>query len=169
MADAGYAGGFDLDIYIYTRPGLSEAPEIRENIASNWEKLGIRVTRKPVTYETYRSAFYANSFTKPTVGGFLYYANGPITAASFFTHESLSKLTLDPELEALNLAQSAASSRDEYIRVSREFQQQVLERAVSPPVFQTGEYWATRTDLKGPWDLGRGGYSININQLAAGK
>lgn len=171
LSDGGYPNGFDLDMYIYMRPGLPEAPDIMENIATNWEKAGVKVTRKPIAFDTYRGMWGENSFTRPSLAGLSFYANGPITvgASSWLRKEGQFKLSADDELDQLTLKQIAATSRDAYIAAGQQLEQRVLDKSALPAIFQTGDHWATRADLKGPWELGRGGYSINVNQLTSGR
>ncbi len=59
MAEAGFANGFNLDLYTWARPGTPEIPKMGEVMAQNWKDIGINAKIIPSELPAYRPNVYA--------------------------------------------------------------------------------------------------------------
>src|SRR5438552_2984944 len=75
LAEAGYPHGFEVTMNLTAWPGRGYLPDVGEAVATYWEKLGIKVKRRPVDRAVFASDFRARSYA----GVALAYA-GPIIA-----------------------------------------------------------------------------------------
>src|SRR5438552_5463755 len=50
LADAGYGGGFSMDVYAYQLPGLPEGRAFAEATAGYWQKIGVQIKVIPVDH-----------------------------------------------------------------------------------------------------------------------
>ena len=75
LADAGYPHGFEVTMNLTAWPGRGYLPDVGEAVATYWEKLGLKVKRRPVDRAVFASDFRARSYA----GVALAYA-GPIIA-----------------------------------------------------------------------------------------
>ena len=57
LAEAGYPQGFPITMYLTAWPGRGYLPDVGEAVASYWERIGLKVTRRPVD-----RAVFANDF-----------------------------------------------------------------------------------------------------------
>ena len=75
LAEAGYPNGFDVTMNLTAWPGRGYLPDVGEAVATYWEKVGLKVKRRPVDRAVFSSDFRARSYA----GVALAYA-GPIIA-----------------------------------------------------------------------------------------
>jgi peptide/nickel transport system substrate-binding protein len=75
LAEAGYAGGFDLTMNLTAWPGRGYLPDVGEAVATYWEKIGLKVKRRPVD-----RAVFASDFRKRSYPGVALAYAGPIIA-----------------------------------------------------------------------------------------
>jgi peptide/nickel transport system substrate-binding protein len=75
LAEAGYPKGFEVTMNLTARPGRGFLPDVGEAVATYWEKIGIRVKRRPVD----RAVFAADFRGRTYPGVALAYA-GPVIA-----------------------------------------------------------------------------------------
>lgn len=55
IAEAGYANGFDIDVWIYPWIGVPEGPEMMQAIAGMWEGIGVRPNSRQTEYGVVRA------------------------------------------------------------------------------------------------------------------
>jgi peptide/nickel transport system substrate-binding protein len=75
LAEAGYPNGFDVTMNLTAWPGRGYLPDVGEAVATYWEKVGVKVKRRPVDRAVFAGDFRARSYP----GVVLAYA-GPIIA-----------------------------------------------------------------------------------------
>jgi peptide/nickel transport system substrate-binding protein len=75
LAEAGYPKGFELTMNLTAWPGRGFLPDVGEAVATYWEKIGLKVKRRPVDRAVFQADFRARSYA----GVALAYA-GPIIA-----------------------------------------------------------------------------------------
>jgi ABC-type transport system substrate-binding protein len=75
LAEAGYPNGFEVTMNLTAWPGRGFLPDVGEAVATYWEKVGIKVKRRPVDRAIFAADFRARSYAGVTLA----YA-GPIIA-----------------------------------------------------------------------------------------
>ena len=75
LTEAGYPSGFDVTMNLTAWPGRGYLPDVGEAVATYWEKIGLRVKRRPVD----RAVFAADFRKRAYAGVALAYA-GPLIA-----------------------------------------------------------------------------------------
>ena len=73
LAEAGYPKGFEVTMNLTAWPGRGYLPDVGEAVATYWEKVGIKVKRRPVDRAVFSADFRARAYA----GVALAYA-GPI-------------------------------------------------------------------------------------------
>jgi peptide/nickel transport system substrate-binding protein len=67
LAEAGSGGGFDLTMNLTAWPGRGYLPDVGEAVATYWEKIGIRVKRRPVDRAVFAADFRARAYSGVTL------------------------------------------------------------------------------------------------------
>ena len=67
LAEAGYPSGFDLTMNLTAWPGRGYLPDVGEAVATYWERIGIRVKRRPVDRAIFAADFRARKYSGVTV------------------------------------------------------------------------------------------------------
>jgi peptide/nickel transport system substrate-binding protein len=62
LTEAGYPKGFDVTMNLTAWPGRGFLPDVGEAVATYWEKVGIRVKRRPVDRAVFSADFRARSY-----------------------------------------------------------------------------------------------------------
>jgi len=62
LAEAGYPGGFDVTMNLTAWPGRGYLPDVGEAVATYWEKIGIRVKRRPLDRAIFAADFRARAY-----------------------------------------------------------------------------------------------------------
>ena len=75
LTEAGYPNAFDVTMNLTAWPGRGYLPDVGEAVATYWEKIGVKVKRRPVDRAVFAADFRARSYA----GVALAYA-GPIIA-----------------------------------------------------------------------------------------
>jgi peptide/nickel transport system substrate-binding protein len=123
LAEAGYPHGFTVTMNLTAWPGRSYLPEVGEAVAIYWEKIGLKVTRRPVDRAVFAADFRARTYP----GVALAYA-GPVIAPEpwellkRFTHTqgAVQLLVEHPTLDALVDRLGAEPNTAERARIMRE-------------------------------------------------
>jgi peptide/nickel transport system substrate-binding protein len=63
LAEAGYPRGFEVTMYLTAWPGRGFLPDVGEAVATYWEKVGIKVKRRPMDRAVFQADFRARSYT----------------------------------------------------------------------------------------------------------
>jgi peptide/nickel transport system substrate-binding protein len=67
LAEAGYPNGFDVTMNLTAWPGRGFLPDVGEAVATYWEKVGIRVKRRPVDRAVFAADFRARAYSGVTL------------------------------------------------------------------------------------------------------
>jgi peptide/nickel transport system substrate-binding protein len=67
LAEAGYPNGFEVTMNLTAWPGRGYLPDVGEAVATYWEKVGIRVKRRPVDRAVFSADFRARSYPGVTL------------------------------------------------------------------------------------------------------
>jgi peptide/nickel transport system substrate-binding protein len=123
LAEAGYPKGFEVTMNLTAWPGRGFLPDVGEAVATYWEKIGIKVKRRPVDRAVFSADFRARSYA----GVALAYA-GPVIAPEpweLFIRLAHSKASVHlmmehPTLDAFIDRLAAESNAAERQRIMRE-------------------------------------------------
>ena len=63
LADAGYPRGFEVTMNLTAWPGRGYLPDLGEAVATYWEKVGIRVKRRPLDRAVFAADFRARAYS----------------------------------------------------------------------------------------------------------
>ena len=75
LAEAGYPNGFEVTMNLTAWPGRGYLPDVGEAVATYWERIGLKVKRRPVD-----RAVFASDFRKRAYAGVALAYAGPIIA-----------------------------------------------------------------------------------------
>jgi ABC-type transport system substrate-binding protein len=67
LAEAGYPKGFEVTMNLTAWPGRGYLPDVGEAVATYWEKLGIKVKRRPVDRAVFSADFRARAYAGVTL------------------------------------------------------------------------------------------------------
>src|SRR6266511_1779465 len=68
LAEAGYPKGFEVTMNLTAWPGRGYLPDVGEAVATYWEKVGIKVKRRPVDRAIFAADFRARAYAGVTLG-----------------------------------------------------------------------------------------------------
>jgi peptide/nickel transport system substrate-binding protein len=116
LAEAGYPKGFEVTMNLTAWPGRGYLPDVGEAVATYWEKVGIKVKRRPVDRAVFQADFRARAYSGVAVAFagpliapepwelLLIMAHSKATAMLLMEHatldEILDRLTTEPNYEA---------------------------------------------------------------------
>jgi ABC-type transport system substrate-binding protein len=63
LAEAGYPNGFETTMNLTAWPGRGYLPDVGEAVATYWEKIGIKVKRRPIDRAVFASDFRARKYS----------------------------------------------------------------------------------------------------------
>src|SRR6266545_133734 len=123
LTEAGYPSGFEVTMNLTAWPGRGFLPDVGEAVATYWEKIGLRVKRRPVDRAVFSADFRARSYA----GVALAYA-GPIIAPEPWelfariaqTKAAVHLLVEHPKLDVFMERLGAEPSAAERTRIMRE-------------------------------------------------
>ncbi len=123
LTEAGYPNGFEVTMNLTAWPGRGFLPDVGEAVATYWEKIGLKVKRRPVDRAVFSADFRARSYA----GVALAYA-GPIIAPEPWelfariaqTKSAVHLLVEHPKLDAFIERLGAEPSVVERTRIMRE-------------------------------------------------
>ncbi len=67
LAEAGYPQGFDVTMNLTAWPGRGFLPDVGEAVATYWEKVGLKVKRRPVDRAIFAADFRARTYARVTL------------------------------------------------------------------------------------------------------
>jgi peptide/nickel transport system substrate-binding protein len=123
LAEAGYPNGFDLTMNLTAWPGRGYLPDVGEAVATYWEKIGIKVKRRPVDRAVFAADFRARAYSGVTVA----YAS-PLVAPepwevlfrAGYTKAALSLFVEHPKLDEFIDRLSVQPNFNERVRIMRD-------------------------------------------------
>lgn len=169
MAQAGFANGFELEIWIWQLPGIAvESPQIMEAISVWWGELGIKSTRR--TYDVQLTlAAMVKGFDHPVISGpwgapAVYKVSGLRPGVTYKSQPY--RFTEDLEIEAAAHAAYSAATVEQYKAQAQRYQELWTERVVQIPVFFYGTTYAIKAGLGGErWKPGQMALGLNTTGL----
>jgi len=67
LAEAGYSKGFEVTMNLTAWPGRGYLPDVGEAVATYWEKVGLKVKRRPVDRAVFSADFRARAYSGVTL------------------------------------------------------------------------------------------------------
>ena len=142
LAQAGYPGGFDLPIIATTI--YPEDRIVALAVAGYWEKIGVRVTVRPMDFTVLRPLYAGKEFAPELVGTAAVLANGATPLGVRDLQNSLwskgilkSTDVADAEIEKA----AAASTIDELVRYTEAAYRKTYDDFSMLPIAQVGVIW----------------------------
>jgi peptide/nickel transport system substrate-binding protein len=172
MADAGFASGFNQDVYAYQLPGLPEGKTMAEAVAGYWEKLGIKSRLIPVDYPAFRKAWFDRS--APGAVGYFNIANRDWIGAyallekQAYSASKPSDTVNDPEIDGMLSQVMRQTDREKINALMRNVYTRLRSEHLGVPVVYLHSPYATSKTLA-KWNVGSVMYDLFFDQLASGK
>jgi len=172
MADAGFASGFNQDVYAYQLPGLPEGKTMAEAVAGYWEKLGIKSRLIPVDYPAFRKAWFDRS--APGAVGYFNIANRDWIGAyallekQAYSASKPSDTVNDPEIDGMLSQVMRQTDREKINALMRNVYTRLRSEHLGVPVVYLHSPYATSKNLA-KWNVGSVMYDLFFDQLASGK
>jgi peptide/nickel transport system substrate-binding protein len=123
LTEAGYPNGFDTTMNLTAWPGRGYLPDVGEAVATYWEKIGVRVKRRPVDRAVFAADFRARAYS----GVSLAYAAplvGPepweILIRAGYTKAALNLFAEHPKLDEIVDKLATQPNYNERVRIMRE-------------------------------------------------
>ena len=123
LAEAGYPNGFDVTMNLTAWPGRGYLPDVGEAVATYWEKIGIKVKRRPLDRAVFAADFRARAYSGVTLA----YA-APLVAPEpwevlyrgGYTKAALNLFIEHPKLDELIDRLAVQPSYQERVRIMRD-------------------------------------------------
>ena len=172
LADAGFASGFNLDVYAYQLPGLPEGKTMAEAVAGYWEKLGIKTRLIPVDYPAFRKAWVDRQV--PGAVGYYNIANRDwigtyaLLEKMAYTPSKANDTVNDAEIDGMIGQVMRQTDRDKINALMRNIFTRLRSEHAGVPLVYLHSPYATSKAL-GKWNPGSVMYDLFFDQLASGK
>jgi peptide/nickel transport system substrate-binding protein len=172
LAEAGYAGGFPLDVYAFQLPGLPEGKAFAEALAGYWEKVGVKAKLIPVDYPAFRKLWVDRK--APEAVGYYNIANRDwigtyaLLEKMAYTASKLNDTANDAEVDAMIAQVMRQTDREKINALMRNIYTRLRSEHAGVPVVYLHSAYATSKTL-GKWNPGTVMYDLFLEQLAAGK
>lgn len=141
LTDAGYADGFEFDLYAYRDKQVTEA------VAADLAKVGIKANINYVKLSAFSKARAAEQ--APAMHGTWGYYGTPDIGAilNHFVEGSNRNLNRDPKLEGLFKAANETTDQDERIALYEEALQLAADQAYHVPIYRLSENYVASVDV----------------------
>jgi len=123
LTEAGYPNGFDVTMNLTAWPGRGYLPDVGEAVATYWEKIGIKVKRRPLDRAVFAADFRARAYP----GVALAYAAplvGPepweILIRGAYTKAALNLFAEHPKLDEFIERLATEANYQERVRIMRD-------------------------------------------------
>jgi peptide/nickel transport system substrate-binding protein len=172
LADAGFAGGFALDVYAFQLPGLPEGKAFAEAVAGYWEKVGVKSKLIPVDYPAFRKLWVDRK--APGIVGYYNIANRDWIGAYALLEKmaygpsKLNDTVNDPEVDGMLAQVMRQTDREKINTLMRNVYTRLRSEHAGVPVVYLHSPYATSKTL-GKWNPGSVMYDLFLDNLAAGK
>jgi peptide/nickel transport system substrate-binding protein len=123
LAEAGYPQGFDITMNLTAWPGRGYLPDVGEAVATFWEKLGIKVKRRPVDRAVFAADFRARTYAGVALAfAASFLAPEPWEQLMIGSHSKAGAMLLveHPQLDELLDRLAAEPSSEVRVRIMRE-------------------------------------------------
>jgi peptide/nickel transport system substrate-binding protein len=123
LAEAGYPSGFDVTMNLTAWPGRGYLPDVGEAVATYWERIGIKVKRRPLDRAVFAADFRARAYSGVTLA----YAAPLVAPESWeviyrggYTKASLNLFMEHPKLDEFIDRLAVQPSYQERVRIMRD-------------------------------------------------
>jgi peptide/nickel transport system substrate-binding protein len=169
LADAGFARGFEMQLYSYRLPGLPEGQAMAEAIAGYWEAIGVKTKLVPVDYPAFRKKWVERS--DPGGLGYFNVANrnwiGAYAIIDKYGNSKEATATIhDPELEKILLAIPSQTDQEKVNDLMRQMYARLRSESLGIGLLNVHTPFAVAKRLA-HWDPGTVMYDMNLDQLTA--
>jgi peptide/nickel transport system substrate-binding protein len=172
LADAGFAGGFSLDVYAYQLPGLPEGKAFAEAMSGYWQKIGVKIKLIPVDYPAFRK----NWFDRATPGAVGYYniANRDwigtyaLIEKMAYTKSKASDVVNDAEIDGMLEQVLRQTDKEKIATLMRNVYTRLRSEHYGVPVVYLHSPYAASKKL-GKWTIGTVMYDFFLDELASSK
>ena len=172
LAEAGYGGGFSMDVYAYQLPGLPEGKAFAEAMAGYWQKIGVKIKVIPVDYPAFRK----NWFDRATPGAVGYYniANRDwigtyaLIEKMAYSKSKGSDVVNDPEIDGMLEQVPRQTDKEKFAVLMRNVYTRLRSEHYGVPVVYLHSPYAASKKL-GKWTIGTVMYDFFIDELASSK
>jgi len=172
LADAGFAGGFSLELYAFQLPGLPEGKAFAEAVSGYWQKIGIKTKIVPLDYPGFRKIWVDRK--APGAVGYYNIANRDWIGAyallekMAYTPSKANDTVADPEIDGMIAQVMRQTDRDKINALMRNIFTRLRSEHYGVPVVYLHSPYATSKTL-GKWNPGSVMYDLFFDQLASGK
>lgn len=158
LTEAGYPNGFEkpITMYLYTFSGREEQLDIGEAISQYWERIGLKVKRQRIEFESWKDIYYTRSkgeqwsvhvlgstpYPEPVV----YYGNAALTTTR--VHQPFESLETD------KMINSASTEIDPELRKQKQLAlgQYIYDNYLIYPIALKDVLWAASGKVSG-WSM----------------
>jgi peptide/nickel transport system substrate-binding protein len=167
LAEAGYGGGFPLELYAFQLPGLPEGRAMAEALAGYWQKLGIQPKLVPVDYPAFRKKWLDRA--APGALGYFNIANrnwiGTYALIEKYTGPAERTATIrDPELDGMVAAVVRQTDREKIDALMRNIFVRLRSEHYGIPLVYLHTPYATAKRIP-KWNPGSLMYDLNLDEL----
>lgn len=172
LADAGFAGGFSLDVYAFQLPGLPEGKAFAEAVSGYWQKIGIKTKIVPLDYPGFRKIWVDRK--APGAVGYYNIANRDWIGAyallekMAYTPSKANDTVADAEIDGMIAQVMRQTDREKINALMRNIFTRLRSEHYGVPVVYLHSPYATSKTL-GKWNPGSVMYDLFFDQLASGK
>ncbi len=169
LADAGYSGGFSLDVYAFQLPGLPEGKAFAEAMGGYWEKIGVKSKLIPVDYPAFRKQWVDRK--APGAVGYYNIANRDwigtyaLLEKQAYTPSKLNDTVNDPEIDGMLAQVMRQTDRERINALMRNVFARLRSEHHGVPVVYLHSPYATAKTL-GKWNPGSVMYDLFLDELA---
>ena len=164
LEEAGYAGGFEVEFWVYSYAGLApEMPEVIQAVAGYWDAIGLDTKITPM----HIIAVYGNLIQRKLSGiAGVTSASTPFEpwgqeiARNYYSKESRWPVYESYELDELVENYLAAPSAEEKVRVARQMTQLMYDEYVDVPLMARNTVYAKNDDKVGEWITIKGNHRV---------
>jgi peptide/nickel transport system substrate-binding protein len=172
LADAGFAGGFSLDVYAFQLPGLPEGKAFAEAVSGYWQKIGIKTKIVLLDYPGFRKIWVDRK--APGAVGYYNIANRDWIGAyallekMAYTPSKANDTVADAEIDGMIAQVMRQTDREKINALMRNIFTRLRSEHYGVPVVYLHSPYATSKTL-GKWNPGSVMYDLFFDQLASGK
>jgi peptide/nickel transport system substrate-binding protein len=169
LADAGFANGFEMQLYSYRLPGMPEGQAMAEALAGYWEAIGVKTKLVPVDYPAFRKKWVERS--DPGGLGYFNVANrnwiGAYAIIDKYGNSKEATATMhDPEIEEILVAIPGQVEAEKVNELMRRLYTRLRSESQGIGLLNVHTPYAVSKKLA-TWDPGSVMYDMNLDQLTA--
>jgi peptide/nickel transport system substrate-binding protein len=171
LAQAGYPGGFGLDVYAYPLPGLPEGRAMAEAMAGYWQRIGVKPNLIPVDYGAFRKHWfdqshggavgYYNTANRDWIGTYAVIQKGS-------SPESKGATLVDPEVDQMVREVMRQTDREKVNNLMRQIYLRLRHEHLGIPLVYLHTPYASSKKIT-RWNPGSVMYDLNLDELLSSR